>query len=49
MANLKNADNVLLDLRKVKKHEREYALQMELLNASMLMKQKNYTEDCKQI
>jgi tetratricopeptide (TPR) repeat protein len=40
----KNAENVLIDLRKVKKYDREYALQMDLLNASMLMKQKNYTE-----
>ncbi len=45
----KNADNVLIDLRKVKRYDREYALQMGLLNASMLMKQKNYTEAANQL
>jgi len=39
-----NAENVLLDLRKIKKYDNYYKLQMDLLNASMLMKQKNYTE-----
>jgi tetratricopeptide (TPR) repeat protein len=40
----KNAENVLIDLRKVKKYDREYKLQMDLLNASMFMKQKKYTK-----
>jgi len=38
----KNAENVLVDLRKKKKYDREYALQMDLIHASMLMKQKDY-------
>ena len=37
-----NAENVLVDLRKKKKYDKYFALQMELLNASMFMKQKDY-------
>ena len=38
----KNAENVLIDLRKTKKYDRKYLLQMELIHASMLLKQKDY-------
>lgn len=39
----KNAEIVLVDLRKTRKYDKEYVLQMNLLQASMFLKQKDYT------
>ncbi|MDF1550058.1 MAG: tetratricopeptide repeat protein, partial [Bacteroidales bacterium] len=45
----KNAENVLVDLRKKKKYDKYYQLQMHLLRASMFMKQKDYTNAAQEL